>query len=147
MEDLRKSRFRFELLSKTASLLLVSPDPEGSVHEICMEVMAHLDCQVFFNFLADQKTGRLRLNAYSGIPEEEARKIEWLDYGVAVCGCVARDKSPLIAHRYSSYPGRPDGTGQILWGPGLCLPSDPVPGPAHGHPLFRDQESEFLFVG
>ena len=94
---LQKTRFRFELLSKTASLLLVSPDPEGSVHEICMEVMAHLDCHVFFNFLADQKTGRLRLNAYSGIPEAEARKIEWLDYGVAVCGCVARDKSPLIA--------------------------------------------------
>ena len=98
MEDLRKTRFRFELLSKTASLLLVSPDPEGSVHEICLEVMAHLDCQVFFNFLADQKTGRLRLNAHSGIPEEEARSIEWLDYGVAVCGCVARDKTPLIAH-------------------------------------------------
>ena len=95
---LQRTRFRFELLSKTASLLLVSPDPEGSVHEICLEVMAHLDCQVFFNFLADQQTGRLRLNAYSGIPEEEARRIEWLDYGVAVCGCVARDKSPLIAH-------------------------------------------------
>lgn len=95
---LQRTRFRFELLSKTASLLLVSPDPEGSVHEICLQVMAHLDCDVFFNFLADQQTGRLRLNAYSGIPEEEARRIEWLDYGVAVCGCVARDKSPLIAH-------------------------------------------------
>ncbi len=98
MEALEKSRFRFELLSKTASLLLVSPDPEGSVNEICLEVMAHLGCQVFFNFLADEKTGRLRLNACSGIAEEEARKIEWLDYGVAVCGCVARDKTPIVAN-------------------------------------------------
>jgi light-regulated signal transduction histidine kinase (bacteriophytochrome) len=40
---------------------------------------------------------RLHLNAFAGIPEEEAKKIEWLDYGVAVCGCVARDGERIIA--------------------------------------------------
>ena len=94
---LQESRFRLELLSKTANLLLVSTDPEGMVNEICQEVMVHLDCHLFFNFLVDENTGRLRLNACAGIPEEEARKLEWLDYGVAVCGCVERDKTPLIA--------------------------------------------------
>ena len=59
--------------------------------------MEHLDCQAFFNFLADESTGRLRLNACAGIPDEEVRKLEWLDYGVAVCGCVARDKQRMIA--------------------------------------------------
>ena len=103
-EALQKSRFRFELLSKTASLLLVSNDPEVVVNEICLEVMAHLDCHVFFNFLLDEETDRLRLNTYSGIPEEEAEKIQWLDYGVAVCGCVARDKTPLIASNIFDSP-------------------------------------------
>jgi PAS domain S-box-containing protein len=59
--------------------------------------MAHLDCQVFFNYLLDENVGRLRLNACAGIPEEDARAIEWLDYGVAVCGCVARDRVRIIA--------------------------------------------------
>ncbi len=95
---LKKSRFRFELLSKTANLLLTAKDPEGTMNDICLEVMTHLDCQVFFNFLADEKTGKLRLNAFSGIPDKEAQGIAWLDYGVAVCGSVARDQSPFVAH-------------------------------------------------
>jgi len=59
--------------------------------------MAYLDCQAFFNFLVDETANRLHLNAYGGIPDEEARKIEWLDYGVAVCGCVAQAKARIIA--------------------------------------------------
>jgi signal transduction histidine kinase len=66
--------------------------------------MAHLDCQAFFNFLADEDAGRLRLNACAGIPEGEVRKIEWLDYGVAVCGCVARDGFPILAQNIFNVP-------------------------------------------
>jgi two-component sensor histidine kinase len=36
------------------------------------------------------------LNTSSGIPEEEAEKIRHLDFGVAVCGCVARDGKRMI---------------------------------------------------
>ncbi|MFO7816404.1 MAG: MEDS domain-containing protein [Desulfovibrionales bacterium] len=82
---------RNKLLSETASRLLQSENPQKIVEDLCRRVMNFLDCQAFFNFLADHKTGRLHLNAYAGIPEVEADKIEWLDYGIAVCGCVARD--------------------------------------------------------
>ncbi|MBP1715304.1 MAG: diguanylate cyclase, partial [Deltaproteobacteria bacterium] len=95
--ELRRSETRFKLLSITAERLLKTENPQRVVDELCREVMAHLDCQVFFNFLAAEGIGRLHLNAYAGIPEEEARKIEWLDYGVAVCGCVARDGLPILA--------------------------------------------------
>ena len=64
--------------------------------------MAHLDCHAFFNFLVDEQAGRLRLNACAGIPEEAARQIEWLDYGVAVCGCVARDGCRFVAENIST---------------------------------------------
>jgi len=94
---LRESQARFKLLSETVSTLLTSRDPEVVVNEICMKVMRYLGCHVFFNFLVDEKSGRLRLNAYGGISEQEARKIEWLDFGTAVCGCVARDNVPIIA--------------------------------------------------
>ena len=88
---------RDELLSKTAARLLESEDPQGLVEDLCRRVCDFLDCQVFFNFLVDEGAGRLHLNACAGIPEEEARKIEWLDYDGAVCGCVARDRQRIIA--------------------------------------------------
>ena len=66
--------------------------------------MEHLDCQVFFNFLAEEGIGKLHLNACAGIPEGEVRKIEWLDYGVAVCGCVARDKVRMVAENIGLTP-------------------------------------------
>ena len=59
--------------------------------------MSFLDCHVFFNFLVDEGSSRLRLNACAGIPAEEAGKIEWLDYGVAVCGCAAQESCRIVA--------------------------------------------------
>ena len=52
---------------------------------------------MFFNFLAEEALGRLRLNACAGISDEEAARIEWLDYGVAICGCAARDSLRINA--------------------------------------------------
>jgi PAS domain S-box-containing protein len=96
-ERLTKSETRFRLLSETAGALLASPSPQRVVEELCTRVMEHLDCQVFFNFLVDEPRGRLHLNAWAGIPEEEARKMEWLEYGAAVCGCVAQDRQRIVA--------------------------------------------------
>ncbi len=96
-ESMRRNEERFKLLAETAEHLLATPNPQALVNKLCADVMEHLDCQTFFNFLVDEKGGRLRLNAYAGIPEEEARKIEWLNYGVAVCGCVAQEGHAIIA--------------------------------------------------
>jgi PAS domain S-box-containing protein len=94
---LRASEARFKLLSDTAGRLLAAENPQGIVNELCRAVMEHLDCQAFFNFLVDDTCGRLHLNACAGIAPEEVAKIQWLDFGVAVCGCVARDRQRMIA--------------------------------------------------
>jgi PAS domain-containing protein len=96
-EARRRGAERFKLLSEVTAQLLVSQNPQAIVERLCREVMEHLDCDCFFNFLADEASGRLRLNAFAGIPPEEARKIEWLDYGVGVCGCVARQGCRIVA--------------------------------------------------
>ena len=95
---------RLNLLAQTASELLETDSPQRVVDRLCKDVMAFLDCDVFFNFLADEETGRLRLNAYAGIPEEEARRIEWLDYGVAVCGCAAMEACRIVAENIAATP-------------------------------------------
>jgi PAS domain S-box-containing protein len=90
------SNRRLELLAETAGRLLASDSPQEVVESLCREAMGVFDCDAFFNFLLDEKARRLRLNAYAGIPEEEARRLEWLDLGVAVCGCAARDGCRIV---------------------------------------------------
>jgi PAS domain S-box-containing protein len=101
---LSQSQSRFKLLSETSSRLLASENPQAIVDALCRQVMKHLDCHVFFNFLVDETGRRLHLNAYAGIPEETAREMEWLDYGVAVCGCVARDGQRIVAEDIFNHP-------------------------------------------
>ncbi len=96
-QTLRLSNQRLDLLAETASRLLATDSPETVVDSLCQKVMEFLDCQVFFNYLCYEDEERLHLNAYAGIPEEEARRIEWLDYGASVCGCAARDGCRIVA--------------------------------------------------
>jgi PAS domain S-box-containing protein len=103
-EALQLSESRFRLLSGTAGRLLASQNPQRIVKELCLQVMEHLDCHAFFNFLVDELVGKLHLNACAGIPDEEARNIEWLDYGVAVCGCVAREGKRIVAEDIFNTP-------------------------------------------
>jgi two-component system cell cycle sensor histidine kinase/response regulator CckA len=95
-EAMRKSNQRLDLLAETASQLLRSDLPQEVVDSLCREVLAFLDCDAYFNYLVDDEKNRLHLNACGGIPEEEARKMEWLDYGVGLCGRSARDGCRLV---------------------------------------------------
>ena len=84
--------------------MLASDKPQWIAETLCRKVMEHLGCHAFFNFLMDEESGRLHLNACAGIPEEAARRIEWLDFGVAVCGCVARDGRHIVAEHVQTTP-------------------------------------------
>jgi len=95
-EALQKNKERFEILSETVSQLLGTDELQSVVNELCQKIMTFLDCHAFFNYLVDEEKGRLHLNAYAGIPKEAGKEIEWLDYGVAVCGCAARDACRLV---------------------------------------------------
>ncbi|MGA7877618.1 MAG: cache domain-containing protein, partial [Desulfoferrobacter sp.] len=103
-QALRNSQERFRLLSQTAGQLLASPEPQSIVSDLCRQVMEHLECDVFFNFLADEQTGKLHLNTCTGIPEDEVRRIEWLDYGDAICGCVVSGGERIIAEDILNAP-------------------------------------------
>jgi signal transduction histidine kinase len=97
-EALRLSNQRLDLLAETAGRLLATESPQQVVDSLCRKIMEFLDCDAFFNFLVvDDKAGLMRLNACAGIPAEEAHKIEWLEYGAAVCGCAALDRCVIVA--------------------------------------------------
>ncbi|HWQ47660.1 MAG TPA: PAS domain S-box protein [Methanosarcina sp.] len=96
-EVLRESEKRFKLLSEANALLLSSKDPEKMIQIIAENVMHHLNCNVFFNYVFDEAQGRLHLNAYAGINTETAKEIEWLDKGVSICGCVALEGCRIVS--------------------------------------------------
>ena len=102
--SLKRAEARTALLSDITAQLLASDQPQRIVEVLCRRVMEHLGCQAFFNFLVDEPAGRLHLNACAGIPEEAARQIEWLEYGVAVCGCAARDGCRIVAEHIQTTP-------------------------------------------
>lgn len=95
---------REELLADVASRRLTIEDPQSIADSLFQKTMEFLECDVFFNFLANKELGCLHLNAYAGIPDDEAKKIEFLDYGVAVCGCAARDGIRLVMEDIPTTP-------------------------------------------
>jgi PAS domain S-box-containing protein len=92
-----EGRRHAELLASTAARLLSAEEPQRLVDDLCADVMRHLGCHVFFNYLVDARAGCLVLNAYAGIGPEQAREIELLDVGVAVCGCAALRAERVVA--------------------------------------------------
>ena len=103
-DRLHTSQIRFKLLADTAGRLLATDDPQGLIDKLCQEVMTHLDCQIFFNFLVDESVQRMHLNACSGITEEEAERIRRIDYDVSICGSVVRDRERVIAEDIFNTP-------------------------------------------
>ncbi|WP_425400159.1 PAS domain S-box protein [Aeoliella sp.] len=88
---LRESARLNAMLSQAGTQLLQDSNPQRVVEECCRDVLEFLDCQTFFNYIFDANANRLRLNACAGVPPDDAARIEWMDLGDAVCGCVARD--------------------------------------------------------
>jgi len=96
IEDIQGSCLNSALLTETAAILLERDDPQTAVDLLCQKVLAFLKCDAFFNYIVDYEQKRLHLNACGGIPDDAVQKMEWLDYGVGLCGCSARDGERLV---------------------------------------------------
>ncbi len=98
-ESLQRLANRFELLTNTAGGLLRAKEPRKAVDSLCRKVMEHLGCQAYFNYLLDETSGCLHLNAFAGIPGEEAARIERLGYDAVCSGEALRKGCPLVADK------------------------------------------------
>lgn len=87
------------ILSEVTTKLLATSQPQIIIEELCHRVMEFLDCHIFLNYLTDSDKQRLYLNASAGIPDDMIPGFRWLDYGEAVCGCVAGDGQRIIVEK------------------------------------------------
>ena len=101
---LQRGNLRLDLLASNASKLLESDAPQQLVDELCQKVMSYLSCDTYFNFLVDDQAGCLRLNSCAGISAESAEFLQSLEYGVAICGCAARDACRIVAENIQEVP-------------------------------------------
>ena len=94
--ELDRRRRREELLADTAHRLLAADEPQHVIDKLCSDVMRFIDCDVFFNFLADEPSGRLLLNACAGFLTADADKIGQIN--ACVCGgtCVLDEQRRLV---------------------------------------------------
>ena len=90
---MRRRREGLALLSATSEQLLTRPSAETQVAELLARLATVLGLEFYFNFLVTDDGTRLRLNASAGIDEDARALLEFLDYGEAVCGVVARDNA------------------------------------------------------
>jgi PAS domain S-box-containing protein len=96
-DALRHRSERMELLSETLAQLLNAGDPDLLVREMFPKVAHHLEVDTYFNFMVNDDGSALKLHSCAGIPEEEARAIERLEFGQAICGTVAATRVPIHA--------------------------------------------------
>ncbi|WP_413305858.1 GAF domain-containing protein [Bacillus sp. 1P10SD] len=98
-ETIQVQHERLLLLTEAANHLFYKKEPKALLDALFHDLAEYLDLDVYFNYLYDPETNKIRLMNYSGIPETTAKEIEWLELGEAVCGCVARDRQRIVAEK------------------------------------------------
>jgi two-component sensor histidine kinase len=91
------SRRYLALAAGAADRLLAATDPARMVDELFALIRAELRLDVFFNYRHDD--GVLRLEAYAGLTEQQARDGAQLRLGEAVCGCAALERRRIHAEQ------------------------------------------------
>lgn len=98
VRSLRRSNECIELLYETSQCILSSAAPRQDIEQLCIKVMNFLDCQVFFNYLLENEEPMMQLNACSGVTDTQRTQLEHLPVGSAVCGCVAKTGTRIVAN-------------------------------------------------
>lgn len=94
---LHASNDRLRFLSEMANRLLVGERPKELLHTLYRDLSAHLNLEVYFNYLLAHDGRTLRLEAYSGVEPAEAEAISTLQLGESLSGTVALTRRPIIA--------------------------------------------------
>jgi signal transduction histidine kinase len=88
---------RGALLWTSAQVLLTADDPVDMLRRLFPQIREALYVDTYVNFLVDENEAALRLASCDGIPPEEVAKIQRLDYGQAICGTAAAQRTAIVA--------------------------------------------------
>ena len=86
---------RLQLLFDTANDLLSGKEPLALIDSFFRKLSEQMGLDIYINYLVDENSQGMRLKTYSGISEEVAKQIEWVEFGQAVCGAVTVERRQI----------------------------------------------------
>jgi PAS domain S-box-containing protein len=95
-EALQRTNDRLGLLYSMSSSLLLQEQPSEFIDRLFGQLSHHLQLEVYLNYLLDDQSQRLHLNACHGISAPIALPKEWLDLGESICGTVAQERQAIV---------------------------------------------------
>jgi PAS domain S-box-containing protein len=97
----RQANQRLHLLYEMTSDLLATEQPLALMNTLFSKLSAQLDLHCYYNYLVEEKDNRplLHLSNSSGISEEVAAMMEWIEFGEYMCGVVARERRQIVLDR------------------------------------------------
>ncbi len=95
-DRLRRRNERLHLLSKAAAHVLTAEDQDHVVRTLFDQVSEHLNLDVYFNFMLNREGDALALDSSCGITDEQRAGLQRLEFGQAVCGCVAQKREAMV---------------------------------------------------
>ncbi|WP_088889283.1 ATP-binding protein [Leptolyngbya ohadii] len=101
---LQATNERLKLLAETTNELLVGEDPQAFLKNLFHKLSAHLNLEIYVNYLLQEDGQSLRLNAHSGISDEIAVAAGVLELGQAVCGYVVQHNEPVVIEQALQSP-------------------------------------------
>ena len=94
---LRTQNERLALLWEAAGVLLSTEEPDLMLKGLFEKVSRHLGVDAYLHYLVDPAGDTLTLASSTGLPEGAASSMSRLKFGEALCGTVARTRTPLVA--------------------------------------------------
>jgi PAS domain S-box-containing protein len=96
-EALVDTNRRLALLADNANDLLTKDEPREFLKLLAGRVAECCGLEACLSYWVDDEKKRMHLAFWSGIPDDMAAQVEWLDYGQGVCGRVGRDRACIWA--------------------------------------------------
>jgi PAS domain S-box-containing protein len=93
---LQATNERLKLLSETTSELLSNENSQSLLESLFQKLSAHLNLEIYVNYLLTEDGKRLRLISHGGISDEIAAAAKFLELGQAVCGYVVQQQKTVV---------------------------------------------------
>ncbi|MBD2465398.1 response regulator, partial [Oscillatoria sp. FACHB-1407] len=90
---------RLKLLSEMTNELLLNENSQSFLNTLFQKLSAHLNLEIYVNYLLQEDKQRLRLVAHSGISAEVASAAKTLELGQAVCGYVVQNQTAAVIEK------------------------------------------------
>ena len=90
-------------MADNANDLLTKDEPREFLKLLAERVAECCGLEACLSYWVDDEKKRMRLAFWSGIPDDMAAQVEWLDYGQGVCGRVGAGSRLHLGRRHSEF--------------------------------------------